>query len=190
MRRGLHLDRGGAAVLRVQGIDQPPPRGARRAAPPARRPGWWRAMVVAAADAPAGLARLNEVTCAGCGGIARVPFQPRGDKPVYCSDCFLNLVAVTGVPSRRDRDRREGELPLRGKPPRRHRGRRLDAARRRRRDEHLLPDRRGQSQGLRPGRRGLPGPVPGPCPHSTRWPRVPPTGASARATRAGDSSAA
>jgi len=28
------------------------------------------------------------VTCAGCGGIARVPFQPRGDKPVYCSDCF------------------------------------------------------------------------------------------------------
>ena len=29
-----------------------------------------------------------EVTCAGCGGIARVPFQPRGDKPVYCSDCF------------------------------------------------------------------------------------------------------
>ena len=29
-----------------------------------------------------------EVTCASCGGIARVPFQPRGDKPVYCSDCF------------------------------------------------------------------------------------------------------
>ena len=27
-------------------------------------------------------------TCARCGGEARVPFQPRGDKPVYCSDCF------------------------------------------------------------------------------------------------------
>lgn len=27
-------------------------------------------------------------TCATCGNEARVPFQPRGDKPVYCSDCF------------------------------------------------------------------------------------------------------
>ena len=27
-------------------------------------------------------------TCAQCGKEARVPFQPRGDKPVYCSDCF------------------------------------------------------------------------------------------------------
>jgi CxxC-x17-CxxC domain-containing protein len=27
-------------------------------------------------------------TCASCGREARVPFQPRGDKPVYCSDCF------------------------------------------------------------------------------------------------------
>ncbi len=28
------------------------------------------------------------VTCASCGNEARVPFQPRGDKPVYCSGCF------------------------------------------------------------------------------------------------------
>ena len=27
-------------------------------------------------------------TCSNCGGEARVPFQPRGDKPVYCSNCF------------------------------------------------------------------------------------------------------
>ena len=26
--------------------------------------------------------------CAQCGKQAQVPFQPRGDKPVYCSDCF------------------------------------------------------------------------------------------------------
>jgi len=32
--------------------------------------------------------QMYEVPCAGCGGVARVPFQPRGDKPVYCSDCF------------------------------------------------------------------------------------------------------
>ena len=31
---------------------------------------------------------MFSVTCAACGGEARVPFQPRGDKPVYCSDCF------------------------------------------------------------------------------------------------------
>jgi CxxC-x17-CxxC domain-containing protein len=27
-------------------------------------------------------------TCANCGKDAQVPFQPRGDRPVYCSDCF------------------------------------------------------------------------------------------------------
>ena len=31
---------------------------------------------------------MFSVTCAACGNEARVPFQPRGDKPVYCSDCF------------------------------------------------------------------------------------------------------
>jgi len=28
------------------------------------------------------------VTCSQCGQAATVPFQPRGDKPVYCRDCF------------------------------------------------------------------------------------------------------
>lgn len=32
--------------------------------------------------------QMFEATCSGCGGAARVPFQPRGDKPVYCSNCF------------------------------------------------------------------------------------------------------
>jgi CxxC-x17-CxxC domain-containing protein len=31
---------------------------------------------------------MHEVTCASCGGVARVPFVPRGDRPVYCSECF------------------------------------------------------------------------------------------------------
>lgn len=26
--------------------------------------------------------------CAQCGKDTQVPFQPSGDKPVYCSDCF------------------------------------------------------------------------------------------------------
>ena len=30
-------------------------------------------------------------TCSNCGNEARVPFQPRGDKPVYCSNCFEQM---------------------------------------------------------------------------------------------------
>jgi CxxC-x17-CxxC domain-containing protein len=31
---------------------------------------------------------MHTTTCASCGGEARVPFIPRGDRPVYCSNCF------------------------------------------------------------------------------------------------------
>ncbi|MEN9937307.1 MAG: hypothetical protein RLZZ387_3886 [Chloroflexota bacterium] len=31
---------------------------------------------------------MHSATCASCGKEALVPFVPRGDKPVYCSDCF------------------------------------------------------------------------------------------------------
>ncbi len=30
-------------------------------------------------------------TCANCGKEARVPFQPRSDHPVYCSECFAAM---------------------------------------------------------------------------------------------------
>ena len=26
--------------------------------------------------------------CAECGGEAKVPFEPKNDRPIYCSDCF------------------------------------------------------------------------------------------------------
>jgi CxxC-x17-CxxC domain-containing protein len=32
-------------------------------------------------------------TCSQCGQSAEVPFQPRGDKPVYCRDCFQSRTA-------------------------------------------------------------------------------------------------
>jgi len=39
--------------------------------------------------APRGAAReMFQTTCSQCGQTAEVPFQPRGDKPVYCRDCF------------------------------------------------------------------------------------------------------
>ena len=30
-------------------------------------------------------------TSANCGAEAKVPFQPRDDRPVYCSDCFAKM---------------------------------------------------------------------------------------------------
>ncbi len=32
--------------------------------------------------------QMYPVKCATCGKDTQVPFQPRGDKPVYCSDCY------------------------------------------------------------------------------------------------------
>ena len=31
---------------------------------------------------------MHPAVCAQCGTDTMVPFRPRGDKPVYCSDCF------------------------------------------------------------------------------------------------------
>ena len=38
--------------------------------------------------AGSGPREMFTATCSNCGNEARVPFQPRGDKPVYCSACF------------------------------------------------------------------------------------------------------
>jgi CxxC-x17-CxxC domain-containing protein len=32
--------------------------------------------------------QMHTTTCSSCGRDAQVPFVPRGDKPVYCNDCF------------------------------------------------------------------------------------------------------
>lgn len=35
--------------------------------------------------------QMFAVKCSSCGKDAQVPFQPRGDKPVYCSDCYRKM---------------------------------------------------------------------------------------------------
>ncbi len=35
-----------------------------------------------------GQREMHPVVCAECGKDTTVPFLPRGDRPVYCSDCF------------------------------------------------------------------------------------------------------
>lgn len=34
---------------------------------------------------------LHEAVCNACGGVAKVPFIPRDDRPVYCSECFAKM---------------------------------------------------------------------------------------------------
>ncbi len=35
-----------------------------------------------------GRREMFPAVCAECGKETQVPFSPRGDRPVYCSDCF------------------------------------------------------------------------------------------------------
>ena len=33
------------------------------------------------------------IVCAACGGEAKVPFEPKWDRPVYCRECFAKMRA-------------------------------------------------------------------------------------------------
>ena len=35
--------------------------------------------------------QMYPAVCAQCGKETEVPFQPRGDRPVYCSECFSQV---------------------------------------------------------------------------------------------------
>src|ERR1700730_7566654 len=34
---------------------------------------------------------MFDITCAECGSQSQVPFQPRSDRPVYCSSCYSKI---------------------------------------------------------------------------------------------------
>jgi len=38
-----------------------------------------------------GSREMFTVTCASCGKETQVPFQPRQERPVYCSDCYSTM---------------------------------------------------------------------------------------------------
>ncbi len=38
-----------------------------------------------------GRRQMYPAKCAQCGKDTEVPFQPRGDRPVYCSDCYTKI---------------------------------------------------------------------------------------------------
>ena len=35
--------------------------------------------------------QLFTAVCAGCGNEAQIPFEPKDDRPVYCSECFAKM---------------------------------------------------------------------------------------------------
>ena len=37
-----------------------------------------------------GSRQMYDAVCAECGKECKVPFEPRNDRPVYCSECFSN----------------------------------------------------------------------------------------------------
>ncbi len=43
--------------------------------------------------------QMFDTVCSQCGKETQVPFQPRGDKPVYCSDCFAERRQASGYGS-------------------------------------------------------------------------------------------
>ena len=47
--------------------------------------------------------QMFDAVCSQCGKETQVPFQPRGDKPVYCSDCFAERRQPAGYGGGRDR---------------------------------------------------------------------------------------
>lgn len=60
-----------------------------------------RAAKKARMDGGRGPRQMHEITCSNCGKNDSVPFQPRGDRPVLCGDCF--------------RKQRDGELDMNDK---------------------------------------------------------------------------
>ncbi|MBQ3086176.1 MAG: zinc-ribbon domain containing protein [Clostridia bacterium] len=44
-------------------------------------------------QAPKTERQFFETTCSACGGVARVPFKPRDDRDVLCSDCYAKSKA-------------------------------------------------------------------------------------------------
>jgi CxxC-x17-CxxC domain-containing protein len=42
----------------------------------------------------------HETVCSQCGRTTTVPFVPRGDRPVYCNDCFSQQRGASRGPSR------------------------------------------------------------------------------------------
>jgi len=61
---------------------------------------------------------MFKATCAECGGVFELPFQPDGSRPVYCNDCFVTDTkpgrseAAAGVDHSKDFERLNAKLDI------------------------------------------------------------------------------
>ena len=51
------------------------------------------AKLAVAQEKPPLAREMHDAVCANCGAACKVPFEPREDRPVYCSECFANMKA-------------------------------------------------------------------------------------------------
>ncbi|MDN5344579.1 MAG: hypothetical protein PWQ18_690 [Clostridia bacterium] len=42
-------------------------------------------------DSRSGPRQMYKAICSQCGAMTEVPFEPRGDRPVYCRDCYNSM---------------------------------------------------------------------------------------------------
>lgn len=48
--------------------------------------------------------QMHPATCGRCGEMTEVPFAPRGDRPVLCTECFATARAAAPPPPTRPRN--------------------------------------------------------------------------------------
>lgn len=65
---------------------------------------------------------MFDAICSECGKDCKLPFEPKTDKPVYCSECFEKVSEENGGNSRRD----EGRRSSRNDSPKENLGEKLD----------------------------------------------------------------
>lgn len=58
--------------------------------------------------------QMHKAICSNCGRECEVPFNPTGNKPVYCSDCFEKFGRESGPRRFDDRDNRRPQFEQRG----------------------------------------------------------------------------
>lgn len=83
-----------------RGLANPPSRCPKcRAARRAQQASAGTGTAAAPASRPPDSRPMYPATCARCGQPTQVPFQPRGDRPVYCSSCFHVERTASPAPS-------------------------------------------------------------------------------------------
>lgn len=60
-----------------------------------------------------GRREMFDAVCSNCGKNCQIPFQPKTDKPIYCSDCFEEM----GGNEKRRSDRRSGRREFNRRDP-------------------------------------------------------------------------